>query len=329
MAGINEYNIVAASNTDINGIDIDEGCLPSGVNNAIRQQMADTRAFANDIGGKAVSGGTANAQTLTTETGLTAYADGTILSFIAGFSNTGAATLSVDAVGAKSIRKLNDLAVATGDIIAGMPYVVVYDESANAAAGAWMLVTPTPLPRSLLTTRGDIIFRNATVPTRLAAGTEGQVLTMGADDPEWATGGFPSGTKMLFVQTAAPTGWTKDTDQNNKALRIVSGVAGAGGTVAFTTAFTTNRTTTAVALTIAQMPAHGHAYRISSNNNTQSGYPGGFLTNDSNAKNAGPHTGTPSDTDGDQIGGTGGGATHAHTTNIDVQFVDVIKATKD
>ena len=39
---------------------------------------------------------------------------------------------------------------------------------------------------SLLTTRGDIIYRNATVPARLAKGSSGQVLTMGADDPEWA-----------------------------------------------------------------------------------------------------------------------------------------------
>lgn len=38
----------------------------------------------------------------------------------------------------------------------------------------------------LLTTRGDIIYRNATVPARLAKGTEGQVLAMGANDPAWA-----------------------------------------------------------------------------------------------------------------------------------------------
>ncbi|KKL17910.1 hypothetical protein LCGC14_2480820 [marine sediment metagenome] len=36
-----------------------------------------------------------------------------------------------------------------------------------------------------LTTRGDIMFRNATVSTRLAKGTEGHVLTMGASDPAW------------------------------------------------------------------------------------------------------------------------------------------------
>ena len=41
MAGINDYSNTAGSNTTINGIDISEGCSPAGINNAIRQLMAD------------------------------------------------------------------------------------------------------------------------------------------------------------------------------------------------------------------------------------------------------------------------------------------------
>ena len=48
---------------------------------------------------------------------------------------------------------------------------------------------------------------------------------------------FPSGTLMLFAQSSAPTGWTKSTTHNNKALRVVSGSASSGGSNAFTTAF--------------------------------------------------------------------------------------------
>jgi hypothetical protein len=51
------------------------------------------------------------------------------------------------------------------------------------------------------------------------------------------TGIFPSGTRLLFQQTAAPTGWTKDTAYNNYALRITSGNVTTGGSVGFTTAF--------------------------------------------------------------------------------------------
>jgi hypothetical protein len=50
------------------------------------------------------------------------------------------------------------------------------------------------------------------------------------------TGTVPPGTVMLFYQTAAPTGWTQVTTQNDKALRVVSASGGvAGGTNPFST----------------------------------------------------------------------------------------------
>lgn len=49
---------------------------------------------------------------------------------------------------------------------------------------------------------------------------------------------FPSTTRMIFAQTTAPTGWTKDTlNYDQHALRVVTGTASPGGTVDFTTAF--------------------------------------------------------------------------------------------
>lgn len=46
---------------------------------------------------------------------------------------------------------------------------------------------------------------------------------------------FPSGTAMLFMQASAPSGWTKSTTHDNKALRIVnSSGGGSGGSLAFT-----------------------------------------------------------------------------------------------
>lgn len=53
-----------------------------------------------------------------------------------------------------------------------------------------------------------------------------------------ASGNVPSGTVMLFVQTSAPTGWTKSTTHNDKALRVVSGTASSGGTTAFSSILT-------------------------------------------------------------------------------------------
>ena len=51
---ITDYNTNPDLNIQINGINIGEGCLPGNVNNAIRQVMADVRAFYNTSGGGVV-----------------------------------------------------------------------------------------------------------------------------------------------------------------------------------------------------------------------------------------------------------------------------------
>ncbi len=40
---ISEWSAVPANNTDIGGIDIAEGCAPSGINNGIRELMAQVK----------------------------------------------------------------------------------------------------------------------------------------------------------------------------------------------------------------------------------------------------------------------------------------------
>ncbi|KKK51010.1 hypothetical protein LCGC14_3119300, partial [marine sediment metagenome] len=67
--------------------------------------------------------------------------------------------------------------------------------TANGLEG--LTVAETLAAISPLTTRGDIMFRNATVSTRLAKGNNGDVLTMGANDPAWAAAG--GGTLGFFV----------------------------------------------------------------------------------------------------------------------------------
>jgi hypothetical protein len=147
-----------------------------------------------------------------------------------------------------------------------------------------------------------------------------EVASPGVITGAWAY--LPSGTAMLFAQTSAPTGWTKSTTHNNKALRVVSGAASSGGSVAFTTAFASQAVTGTVGdttLTIAQIPSHSHTYP---NGATTASYkvdgstgPNGYFASGS--------------TDA-----TGGGGSHTHTftgtaINLAVQYVDVIIATKD
>ena len=141
---------------------------------------------------------------------------------------------------------------------------------------------------------------------------------------------IPSGTVMLFVQTAAPTGWTKSLTHNDKALRVVSGTASNGGSVDFTNAFASKTVTGTVGnttLTTSQIPAHNHE-AIDSAYGVQPVYY--KLSGLSFSLTAGSNIGfTPVNT-----GYSGGGGSHNHSfsgTSIDmaVRYVDAIICTKD
>jgi len=196
---------------------------------------------------------------------------------------------------------------------------------------------------------------------------------------------FPAGTVMLFAQTSAPTGWTKNVSTgDNSALRVVTGTANTGGSVGFTTAFAsqavsgsignttaTNQATTATnqaitpagsvsitavsgsagntTLSTPVIPSHNHTGKVG---NAPAGHPGGGAPNIS-----GPAV---------DMGNTGGGGAHSHpfsftsgsgtfsgnsvtalqnshnhtqdahnhtftgtAINLAVQYIDVIRATKD
>lgn len=64
---ISEYSLTAANNTDINSIDIAEGCAPSGINNAIRELMKQVKDFQGGTSGDllAIAAGGTNAATTT------------------------------------------------------------------------------------------------------------------------------------------------------------------------------------------------------------------------------------------------------------------------
>ena len=53
---ISDYSATANSNTDIGGINIDEGCAPSGINDAIRELMAQLKDFQTGAQGDSFNG---------------------------------------------------------------------------------------------------------------------------------------------------------------------------------------------------------------------------------------------------------------------------------
>jgi hypothetical protein len=133
---------------------------------------------------------------------------------------------------------------------------------------------------------------------------------------------LPTGTTMIFAQTAAPTGWTKSTTHNNKALRVVSGAGGgSGGSIDFTTAFNVvavNGTVAGHALTTDEIPAHAHTVSYTS--------VGGGVA-------IGSGTTYGNVTSGATTSSVGNSQTHTHAftgdVNMSVKYVDVIIAVKD
>jgi hypothetical protein len=247
-----------------------------------------------------------------------------------------------------------------------------------------------------LTADNVILGNGASAVKVVAPGTANNVLT--SNGSTWisqavAAGGtvIPAGTVMLFAQTAAPTGFTKNTTTgDNSALRVTTGTASTGGSVAFTTAFasqtptgsvaTTNTATTATnqattatnqaitptgsvsitavsgsagatTLTTPQIPSHTHPY--TSSNGSASGGGDGGAGRDAAVTGAtgggGSHTHPFSFSSGSGTF-TGNAVTalqnshnhtqdsHNHTAsssftgnaiNLAVQYIDVIRATKD
>lgn len=117
----------------------------------------------------------------------------------------------------------------------------------GVSAGTGISVTPTGVismnPASQLTK--IIAGENITISPTTGVGE----VTITYTPPARATDDFPIGTKMLFLNAAAPAGWAADGTNNDSTLRLVSGAGGgAAGTVAFSAAFTNITVTGTVAV---------------------------------------------------------------------------------
>lgn len=148
-----------------------------------------------------------------------------------------------------------------------------------------------------------------------APGTAGNVLT--SNGTIWtsaAAAGFPTGTRMAFQQTAAPTGWTKDTTAaiNDSILRLVTGSVTSGGSVGWSLA-----SVGATTLSISQIPSHDHSGTYNN--------PVGTGSATGNSFNPSPNRPT---TTGSVVA-QGGGGSHTHGLAGDCKYYDFIIASKD
>jgi hypothetical protein len=255
------------------------------------------------------------------------------------FNNTsGSQTLTIAATGHTS----NGIAIAQG------AYSHVYCEgSANfGIKNSVDKLGATTFVGDATAGGGNIILRTNGAVTATTFIGSGSNLT--GVDP------FPSGTKQVFYQASAPTGWTQDTAAalGNAAMRVVVGTGGGtGGSDTFQTTFGSSRTTESKSLTVSgsvsgtvgghtlstpELASHSHTVSSSQFDNNQPNRPR-TLTNRCNYD--------PSITS-NPTSSTGGGGSHSHpfsgtlgsaTTgsssfampDMDLKFANVIIAAKD
>lgn len=154
---------------------------------------------------------------------------------------------------------------------------------------------------------------------------------------------IPSGTKMVFYQASAPTGWTA-VAVNDKFLRVVTsgGTGGStGGTMAASTDLAHTHTTGNFTLTSAEIPSHTH--RLLAGQNASSGWGAEEYGDGTSICVSGARAGTggsayyastPGGSGSASIEATGSGGAHNHGTSGSTAigvfaYADIIIASKD
>ena len=262
------------------------------------------------------------------------------------FNNTsGSQTLTIAATG----HTANGAAITQG------AYSRVYCDGAsnyNVEVSTSLLGTTT-FKDTVTAGGGNILLRtNGAVSATTYTG-DGSNLT--GVDP------FPSGTKQVFYQASAPTGWTQDTTAalGNATMAIVTGTGGGtGGSDSFFTTFASSRNTEqkdlpvsgslsgtvgSTTLSTPTIASHTHTIVRGRGSQTEPGDP--FLPS-AVIDNSGQTSGRSNSTGSVTTSSAGGGGSHTHPfsgslssatapnaqfamPNMDVKYANVIIAAKD
>lgn len=129
---VESYSRTPSSNNSAPPNGWPEAMAPSAINDCARQMQTDivNEAAKNKCKVLASVAGT-NTITGSLSPALDAYSAGMLVVFTPANSNTGAATLNVDSLGALDVQKYDGEALAAGDLVAGIPAALVLDSGAD------------------------------------------------------------------------------------------------------------------------------------------------------------------------------------------------------
>lgn len=127
--GVASWSKTAATNASADStVNWAEGMAPSAVNDSARAEMASVAKWRDDISGTVTTGGSSTAYTVTTNQifGTAAAMSGAMIAFIPHATSGASPTLAVDGLTARAINQSTGVAVPTGALIIGTPYVCTY-----------------------------------------------------------------------------------------------------------------------------------------------------------------------------------------------------------
>jgi len=189
---LQNFSTTPASNSSASPDGAPEGMAPSGVNNTIREIMAQIAKERDDIQGVVTTGGSGNAQTIAAvRTTATAY-EGEMFLCQAGATNTGAATINItpaggSARGTVAIQR-NGAALVGGEITSGGIFLIVYDGTQYQLLGS-PVANPLPVTEGgtgvqTLTDGGVLLGSGTADITAMGVLSDGQMIVGdGSTDP--------------------------------------------------------------------------------------------------------------------------------------------------
>ena len=209
-ATFGDASTTAASNTTFDGANIDEGCPPSGINNAIRSVVAAAKGALTAV---ATSG--TNTYTATLAPAPDAYA--TNFEYLINFATASTSTtptLNLNSLGAKTIvQRDGSSALTSGDLNGS--HVLIYDGTNFRVLNPTITtVARGGTGQATLTAHGVVIGNGTSGVNVTAAGSAGQVLTSnGASaDPTWQGLGV---AQIVNTETGAVATGTTTTPLDN------------------------------------------------------------------------------------------------------------------